>query len=106
MKGYYFDPKHGGCLRTIDGKHNKYTIHGVYGSDEKNTGAPWTINATVSPEVQRDWRRDSFHSVNVDFTGKVVHHRIHYKARWYPTKRIIKWEDGNYWKQMFVSIQS
>ena len=59
--GYYYDPKHGECLRKIT-QINKtlYRITGAYGKDEINTGKKWTA---LVYEVSRNYYK-------VDFSGK------------------------------------
>ena len=43
LTGYYYDPKHGGCLRKISKiDENSFKIIGAYGNDEPNTNKKWT----------------------------------------------------------------
>lgn len=91
LTGWYFDPKHGGCLRTIrplsDGR---YRIFGVYGDDE----APHTHQAWFA-----DVRFTSSTTMCVDFAGKVKPQRfLTAQVR----QRTIVWEDGNVWIRMYV----
>ena len=89
MEGYYFDPKHGGCLRTVRRTSNDdYLILGVYGSDEACEG-PWHAHAT------RLWGN----VFRVDFAGKAKRRRF---LRCALHSRHISWDDGNVWKRLFV----
>ena len=85
MDGFWYDPLHGGCLRRIrDGK-----ILGVYGNDERTTGAPWF--ATYA-------RIGS--SVAVDFAGKPG--KIPQKMTATLDGRSLRWSDGNVWKRLYM----
>ena len=49
---YYFDPKHGGCLRIMNKiDKDSYTIHGPYGSDENKQGH-WSATAKKSKQFE------------------------------------------------------
>lgn len=92
LEGYYFDPKHGGCLRKIVKIDNcTFKITGAYGDDEPQTGEKWNA---IAKKIKKDLYL-------VNFGGKK--HVIHgdYKAKWNKSKRVLEWEDGNYWKLMF-----
>lgn len=93
MEGHYFDPKHGGCLRKIkkisDGE---YKIIGAYGDDEPDTGKKWTASVLATKKTNLYY---------VDFTGKAHVKHGHYMMKWIPSKRRIKWEDGNVWVLMY-----
>lgn len=92
MEGFYYDPKHGHCLRrVVKLSPTHYRILGVYGNDEGvASGGTWTAIATrVSPATY-----------SVNFAGK-------------PTKRDqimtvrqrgkdLHWSDRNVWRRLFV----
>ena len=88
--GYYYDPKHGGCLRRIRNTGpDEYIIDGVYGRDEQpRTGRYW--HATV--------RAQGTH-LDVHFDGKCKL-RKHYTARL--RNRSILWDDANVWIRLYV----
>lgn len=91
MEGFYFDPKHGGCLRRIvrvDANH--LAILGVYGDDERWPGAPW--HAVM-------WEEGAPGHWHVHFTGKVKR-RKHYRA--VSRGRSLHWDDGNAWQRLYV----
>ena len=97
LTGYYFDPKHGGCLRRIVGIGEEYRVIGVYGSDEASVGV-W--HAVVTPG-KASWR--GYVPLTVNFTGKTeLTHALIYRARYWPVYRSITWEDGNRWTRMYV----
>ena len=101
MEGHYADPKHGHCLRRIYKQSpTRYLIVGVYGNDEApKVGEMWT--ATVHMDPTPSWR--GYHRLTVDFGGKtLLTHRVMYRAQWWPSRRVIAWEDGNRWHKLFV----
>ena len=63
MHAVYYDPKHGGCLRTVSGT-GPYTIHGAYGEDEAKPYGMWTAVVHVTNKGRTEW------ALNVDFAGK------------------------------------
>tara|TARA_Y100000389_G_scaffold125559_2_gene122942 strand:+ start:7620 stop:7925 length:306 start_codon:yes stop_codon:yes gene_type:complete len=95
IEGLYYDPNHGGCLRKIKKLSNEdmydYKITGAYGDDEPETGKKWTA-------FIKTLKKNTFY---VDFSGKT--HVTHgpYTTVWNSSKRILKWEDGNTWKQLY-----
>ena len=98
--GAFFDPNHGGCLRIIShSARRRLTIHGVYGSDEPDTGSSWTATATLDPPT-----RHGDVSMTVDFAGKrhLTHERI-YNATWQPRRGRIAWQDGHTWTRMHTA---
>lgn len=93
MEGVYYDPNHGGCLRTVvrQGATTRYVITGVYGDGELvRAGTPWRVHATRYGE----------HFLTVDFAEKRTRHARVYHALWCPAARQIAWEDGNVWKRL------
>jgi len=97
MNGFYFDPKHGGCLRRIR-KVNQmtYRIDGVYGSDEIGTHGYWSACA----RVVRTSRTSTM--LRVDFKGKPSKVDRYLSAEYKHSTRRIHWEDGNVWTKMFT----
>ena len=91
MEGYYYDPKHGGCLRKINKTSDGYKIIGAYGDDEPDTGKKWTASVRKTKQT---------HVFCVDFSGKPHVTHGSYIMRWTPKKRTINWEDGNVWVGM------
>ena len=93
-EGYYFDPKHGGCLRKIAyfKKNNTYQIIGAYGNDEPDTGKKWTavINKTNKVNIFK-----------VNFSGKKHITHGDYTFKWNKRDRKLYWEDGNVWILMY-----
>ena len=92
IQGYYFDPKHGGCLRNIiKSGRSSYSILGVYGNDELlGPGKFWSAIMTVGEE------KDGKTSLVVHFNNKVkVHTKMN--ASFDMETKIITWEDGNRW---------
>lgn len=111
IQGFYFDPWHGGCLRSIVRLENRsYLIHGVYGNDD-NIRVPQHLeyHREASSTTNRYWyatldvldRKGHLFPLNVDFGGKPGKTRVHYRAVYNEKKREIKWDDGNVWKQMY-----
>ena len=91
LEGFYYDPKHGGCLRRIERLGPEtWIVHGVYGSDEApRTGEYWWA-----------WMEDAGDGgVRVDFEGKCKRRR-HYRARLVGTA--LCWDDGNAWQRLHV----
>jgi hypothetical protein len=91
MDGFWFDPKHGGCLRRIvrvDA--TTYHVRGVYGDDEAIApGQPWTAVIAWSDGCYR-----------VDFAGKPTK-----KTRFLTVRhrgRRLVWCDGNVWRRMYL----
>ena len=96
LQGWYYDPLHGHCLRRIRRTSvHRYRIAGVYGDDEPNTGGTWHANVTATPDG------DDEYVLEVDFAGKPTKRNRFMTARW--SKRQIFWDDGNVWKQLYVS---
>lgn len=98
--GYFFDPKHGGCLRIISRARGRtLRIRGAYGSDEPDTGTAWTATASMD---SRTLHGDV--PLTVHFAGKKhLTHSPHYTATWHPKRRRITWQDGNTWTQMYTA---
>ena len=91
MEGFYYDPKHGGCLRRIVRlDQGGYGILGVYGSDEPWPGEPW--HAIM-------WEEGGRGRWHVHFVGKVKR-RKHYRA--VSRGRALDWDDGNTWVRLFA----
>jgi hypothetical protein len=92
MEGVWFDPKHGGCLRTIDRFGPRaYRIHGVYGDDEgPHTHGYWSAIATP----------DEGGRFVVDFAGKPIKPVRHLSCRL--DGRALRWEDGNVWRKLYA----
>jgi len=91
MEYYFYDPKHGGCLRIIRKvDKNLWVINGAYGNDEKQKGH-WVAFAKKI--------KDKNYNLEVDFSHKKVNHAQIYKALW--KNRKIHWQDGNTWIQMY-----
>lgn len=121
--GYYFDPNHGGTLRTVQNT----AIRGVYGSDEPRTGKTWEAKiqnwkpitlvdvALLSkhhPKLfdhvsKTDFKKhhSSFYMFSVVFTNKIYYnpkHKTEYVVVFDPFSKSFLWDDGNIWKQMIV----
>lgn len=94
----FYDPNHGGCLRTmrkID--NNYYVINGAYGSDEGGKGY-WVAFATKS--ITKNYKNFKYNLV-VDFANKKkITHKVKYHAHWIGRK--IHWEDGNTWLELYA----
>lgn len=101
IEGFYYDPKHGMCLRKItlmqDNTLGAYKITGAYGNDEPNTGTKWTA------KVLKTKKKNVYY---VDFSDKK--HATHggYMVTYDPNKRTLNWEDGNVWNQMYHWYES
>jgi hypothetical protein len=94
---YYYDPKHGGCLRVITKEGPKqFRIKGAYGSDEKETGY-WFANIE---EIDMIEKNETKYNLIVDFSEKkeITHSKKLYARK---DRRKIYWEDGNIWKQLY-----
>jgi hypothetical protein len=96
MHGFYYDPLHGHCLRTVTRtSQNTYRIVGVYGDDEYPlTHGVWT--ATIRVEAIRGEEMD----LRIDFSGKPIKTNRFMTAVY--RQRCIHWDDGNVWRQLFV----
>lgn len=93
LSGFYYDPKHGHCLRKIAfSKRKGWQILGAYGDDEPphRPGEAWVASVKVS----------GLH-LEVDFHTKSVDHARVYAALYCPTERIIRWQDGNTWVRLY-----
>lgn len=93
IEGWYFDPNHGNCLRKIfKMTSKKYRIVGSYGDDQPphSPGELW--KATLVAKGNH---------LTVDFESKTVTHASRYDALFCPTRRLIRWQDGNTWIQMY-----
>jgi len=95
MEGYYYDPKHGACLRRIRRvDQSRLVIDGVYGDDEPvSAGHPWTAHVHVLSSTNGET------DVIVDFAGKQKRRKL-YRAVY--ANRYLHWDDGNVWVQMFT----
>jgi len=94
MEGYWFDPKHGGCLRLISkDEKGAYVIHGAYGDDEPPANAEeyWFARAESSSDG----------AFLVDFVGKPHKVRKRYSASLYG--RNLHWDDGNVWRKAYTT---
>lgn len=94
---YYYDPKHGGCLRVITkDTQDTYRIKGMYGDDESEKGY-WFATATPIDVIEKDGKK---YNTIVDFSEKK---EITHAKKLYANKkgRRIHWEDGNVWKQLY-----
>ena len=94
-----FDPRHGGCLRVIRrNSGTSYRIDGVYGNDEAPhlPGTPWLATFDVIEQSETEWK------IVVDFEKKDGAPRK-LRATYKPARRLIRWEDGNTWRVMFVA---
>lgn len=95
VEGFYYDPKHGNCLRRIlRSGLNTYTIQGVYGDDEKGaTGTPWTA-------IMTETRPGIF---SIDFSGKPTKRTRVMTARL--VERRLRWSDGNEWRSLYYNAR-
>lgn len=93
ISGYYFDPNHGNCLRRIYKKSSTWHIIGAYGNDEPphRPGEVWKARL----------KKRGLH-LDIDFKSKTVDHAKTYSALYCPTERIIRWQDGNTWVQLYA----
>ena len=98
MEGFYSDPKHGHCMRRIRKvNHLWYHVDGVYGDDEVRVGDHWHARMQVVKRTREVWL------LRVDFGGKpILTHERFYDAEYDPKRRVIRWQDGNVWRKMFV----
>ena len=94
MEGVYYDPNHGGCVRTIEKRsETQYVITGAYGTGEMaRAGTLWRAYARAHGH--------NGHFLLVDFKEKKTKHERVYHALWCPSVRQIAWEDGNVWKRL------
>ena len=95
---YYYDPKHGNCLRIMNKVDtNIYIINGAYGSDEGKNGY-WA--ATAEKKKNFYYKGDKYNLVvNFFLKKKIIHKQIYYA---YMSARKIKWQDGNTWIQLYA----
>jgi hypothetical protein len=96
LVGTYADPKHGGCVRTIEATRQPrvFLVRGAYGEDEAaRPGHPWTATAHVAENGRH---------VTVDFHDKRTQHERIYHALWCPVVRELHWEDGSAWKRLYA----
>lgn len=101
MIGLYFDPKHGGCLRTVsEVGRGLYSVHGVYGDDEGTckAGTSWVASMRVLFKGS-----EGRLVLSVDFGHKSTNHSQRYKAVYNPNERYIEWQDGNKWFKTFCN---
>lgn len=100
IEGTYFDPNHGGCVRTISRTTKKhiYLVRGAYGKNEAHPpNTEWTATMGIGEEGR---------FLTVDFVGKQVRHLRVYRALWCPKVGEIHWEDGNVWKRVHAVASS
>lgn len=102
IPGYYYDPNHGGCLRTII-RINSTTYHiiGVYGHSElRPIGDWWTATLTIKGAEShgRVPLTVTFHKEKKDPQNLVM-------QAWYVVRDgRIEWSDDNCWRPMYHSI--
>lgn len=101
LEGVYFDPYHGGCLRSIEQTApSRFVIHGVYGDDELDTSEYWFAEIHLLPRPKKRSKTQSKTiRMEVDFSGKPQHPGI--TRATYQSRRI-HWDDGNQWVKMYV----
>ena len=96
---YYYDPKHGWCLRMVT-RVDKTTsmIKGAYGDDEELKGFWFAKIEHLSENKEIDGKQ---YNMIVDFEMKkeLAHKRKLYA--YMGSNRKIRWEDGNVWLQMY-----
>ena len=99
LKGYYYDPNHGGCLRTIVPiAPMKYVIHGVYGDDEAlQTGTYWSANITTCEE------EGDYIALKVNFSGKKKPKDKFMDATFHKPSKTIRFPDKNKWLPMYMN---
>lgn len=101
LAGFYFDAKHGGCLRRIvrrgDGR---FKVLGVHGDDEDPPHQYWYAMVDMGQHALGAASEE--YSLAVDFSGKPSKKAKKMKATWNRRKRCIYWEDGNTWQKLFV----
>lgn len=93
LKGVYYDPLHGGCVRVVTQTDERnFIIKGVYGDDEPpyHPGEVWIAKISADGLF-----------LTVDFTNKAVNHERIYSALWCPSARKIAWQDGNVWTKLY-----
>lgn len=94
VEGHYYDPKHGGCFRTIKKLGDrKFMILGVYGNDEaRAAGHFWHATVTTGTVVGGKIR------MSVVFSGKekAPEHRT-MTADFDVESKTILWQDKNRW---------
>jgi hypothetical protein len=96
-KYYFYDPKHGNCLRVLyKNDKNTYIINGGYGNDEGKKGY-WA--AILHKKSNFQYKEDTY-NCSIDFSMKKrKNHKNIYHAYW--SDRKIKWQDGNTWIQLY-----
>lgn len=102
LEGHYFDPKHGGCFRTVRRRlDGQYTILGVYGNDEmRPAGEFWSATVRVGVE-----KTDTIPMV-VSFEGKQKEQSSKtLRADFYVDSKTILWEDGNRWLPCYCHLR-
>lgn len=97
VRGVYYDPLHGGCLRrVVTTGRRTLRVHGVYGVDEDRTGRPWRARMTLLDPKGPSTGLE----LCVDFSGKPG--KVPRFQRAVYRQRRLHWDDGNVWVQLYV----
>lgn len=97
IEGYYYDPKHGNCLRLVKrSSSGTYEISGVYGNDEPPfTHGPWTATMMIISAPVRGPT-----TLQVHFGGKRKTHNKTMTVE-YRNRKLLWKEDGNVWHKLY-----
>ena len=97
LTGYYFDPKHGGCLRTIFRyTDTTYALMGAYGDDEVLTqGDLWSGKIEIKAMVEN---HIPFRLV---FTGKETS-KEYIEGKFMILSKTLEFSDNNTWLPMYA----
>ena len=102
LAGHYFDPKHGGCLRTISNASGpRYVVLGVYGHDEPPYAPGSFWSAVVETKALEGG--ETIPCV-VRFTGKRNGEKV-MLAKFHVHSKTLHFEDGNTWIPMYANAK-
>ena len=92
LEGYYYDPKHGGCFRTVRRLgEGRFMILGVYGAGEARArGEFWSAFVTTGKETSGKI------PMTVTFSGK-IREPVVANADFVVDSKTILWDDKNRW---------
>ena len=89
VQGFYYDQQFGGCLRRIYQHNDDLVVKGAYGIDQEphTPGTPWYGTVTLNGKA-----------IILQYRNKK--NKTH--GLWCEHDRMIRWEDGNTWYQMYA----